>query len=127
MWLSSKGQQTQAEEESPAQLGEVTVSGAETAVFLSGERRNIQLVSPGGYHWRPQEGETVLVLKTDGEAGGCLLGRAAEPSPFAPGSIWISPDGENGIALGKGGDIRLVGNSYLNGVLFSVPAEEEQE
>lgn len=60
MWLSKeRGRKTAGEPR--AECGTVTV-GDPTAVYLTGERRQVAVCSPGGYAWRPQVGEDVLVL-----------------------------------------------------------------
>ena len=61
MWLSQR-RQTELEE-TAAELGQVTVPGAPAGVALAGERRDVALCLPGGYHWTPKRGDTVLVVK----------------------------------------------------------------
>ena len=48
MWLSQR-RQTELEE-TTAELGQVTVPGAPAGVALAGERRDVALCLPGGYH-----------------------------------------------------------------------------
>ena len=68
MWLSSQSRKTQRSDQG-AETGVVTLEGEENAVYLTGVLLNLPVLSPGGYCWRPAEGETVLVLKSgaDGE------------------------------------------------------------
>ena len=68
MWLSRQSREVSRSRQEP-ETGVVTLEGEETAVYLAGERRDLPVLSPGGYCWRPAEGETVLVLKSgaDGE------------------------------------------------------------
>ena len=61
MWMA-KGNRQELLGEPPAELGQVTLSGDQVGVALAGERRNVVLCLPGGYHWRPSRGETVLVV-----------------------------------------------------------------
>lgn len=65
MWLSQR-RQTELEE-AAAELGQVTVPGAPAGVALAGERRDVALCLPGGYHWTPKRGDTVLVVKGGAE------------------------------------------------------------
>lgn len=126
MWLSNR-QGQKREEEHLAQLGQVTVAGEETAVYLSGERRQVQQISPGGYHWRPREGESVLVVKAGEEGEPCLLGREApREKAVQAGEIWISAGGEYGILLRPNGEIALHGWVYANGELLSSPVPKEE-
>lgn len=120
MWLSNR-QKNQVTGEARAELGEVSLGGGQMAVYLSGERRNVSVISPGGYHWRPQLGEQVLVLKA-GDQGEepCIVGKPlTEVSGLEEGEVLIvGPDGENRIRLAKDGVIELTGSLYINGVFF---------
>ncbi len=125
MWLSRKQKEFREEAEGPAQIGEVTLGGANAAVFLSGERRNLTPVSPGGYHWKPKERDQVLVLKSgQGEAASLLGCAAAAPSWLGSGEIWISAGGESGILLTRQGEIHLRGPVFLNGRPLLLPGAE---
>lgn len=61
VWLSQR-RQTELEE-AAAELGQVTVPGAPAGVALAGERRDVALCLPGGYHWTPKRGDTVLAVE----------------------------------------------------------------
>lgn len=125
MWLSDKKQKTRPEEET-AQLGKVTVQNNETAVFLSGERRDVKAALPGGYHWRPRQGDAVLVIKAGEEATPCLLGKqGTAQKKLNPGEVWISLNGENGIWLKQDGTVHLEGEVYINGQRLSAASETE--
>ena len=54
MWLSSQSRKAQRSGQG-AETGVVTLEGEKTAVYLTGERRNLPVLSPGGYCWRPAE------------------------------------------------------------------------
>lgn len=88
MWLSkqSRGKENR---ESPADVGTVTLEGERTAVYLAGERRDLPALAPGGYHWRPMEGESVQVLKAgaDGEQS-WVLGTRTQKA-IQPGEVFI--------------------------------------
>ena len=62
MWLSRQGRGN-GNAETSAELGTVTLAGARPSVYLSGERRDLPLMGPGGYLWRPAPGQRVLVIK----------------------------------------------------------------
>ena len=61
MWMA-RGQQETRLQEPGAEWGEVTLSGDTVGVSLAGERRRVRVCLPGGYHWVPDRGETVLVV-----------------------------------------------------------------
>ena len=84
-------------------------------VYLAGERRELPVFGPGGYVWRPEEGEQVLVLKT-GQAGEapCVAGQACgQDWNLAAGEVLIY-SGSASIRIGGGG-IRLTGDVLVNG------------
>ena len=66
MWMA-RGQQETRLQEPGAEWGEVTLSGDTVGVSLAGERRRVRVCLPGGYHWVPDRGETVLVVKSGPE------------------------------------------------------------
>ena len=68
MWISEQGRR-RAEPDGTALVGRVTLPGDPAGVYLAGERRELPVFGPGGYVWRPEEGEQVLVLKTGGRPG----------------------------------------------------------
>ena len=61
MWISEQGRR-RAEPDGTALVGRVTLPGDPAGVYLAGERRELPVFGPGGYVWRPEEGEQVLVL-----------------------------------------------------------------
>ena len=69
MWISEQGRR-RAEPDGTALVGRVTLPGDPAGVYLAGERRELPVFGPGGYVWRPEEGEQVLVLKTIRIGGG---------------------------------------------------------
>lgn len=95
----------------PGHLG----PGDPAGVYLAGERRELPVFGPGGYVWRPEEGEQVLVLKT-GQAGEapCVAGQACgQDWNLAAGEVLIY-SGSASIRIGGGG-IRLTGDVLVNG------------
>ena len=121
MWLSR--QTAGNRRTAAADRGRVTIGGMTPAVYSGAERRNLPLFGPGGYYWRPEQGDSVLILKTgeEGEAP-CVLGREAA-GEVAAGEILIANGRGASIRLGADGSIRLTGALYLNGAPFP-PTEE---
>ena len=79
MWMA-RGQQETRLQEPGAEWGEVTLSGDTVGVSLAGERRRVRVCLPGGYHWVPDRGETVLVVKSGPEEAPCVVGGQVEES-----------------------------------------------
>ena len=128
MWLSSQSRRNRSQNET-AEVGVVTLEGEKTAVYLTGERRNLPVLSPGGYCWRPAEGETVLVLKSgaDGEEL-WVAGVPGDGTDLAPGEVRIQSR-QAAVFLGNDGSIDLRGTVKINGVpmeeLFEPKVKEE--
>lgn len=126
MWLSKREEQ---EKKSPdhALTGPVTLAGNEVGAWLEGERRGVAVFSPGGYHWSPQIGDQVLVLKA-GEMGEqpCAVG-VAQSEGLSPGEILIET-GKASIRMTPNGNIALTGVFTVNGtVVGPLPLPEEDE
>lgn len=106
-------------QEGPAGMaltGPVTLPGDRLGVWLEGERRGVAVYAPGGYHWVPNPGDEVLVLKT-GERGErpCAVGVAAGGQGLLPGEVLITA-GVASIKLGMDGQVSVTGNLTVNGV-----------
>ena len=99
MWMA-RGQQETRLQEPGAEWGEVTLSGDTVGVSLAGERRRVRVCLPGGYHWVPDRGETVLVVKSGPEEAPCVVGGQVEES-IRPGDS--ADEGGDHPAPGKGG------------------------
>lgn len=81
--------------EAAADLGLVTLGGDPAGVYLGGERRWVAVCSPGGYQWRPQTGDKVLVVKAgDQREFPCLAGvrqpEIQEKDPLEAGAVRIT-------------------------------------
>ena len=64
MWVAGWLRRTEEPQETTnAESGTVTIGGSTAGVLSRGEERNVPLASPGGYAWRPKNGERVLVIK----------------------------------------------------------------
>lgn len=115
MWLSKQAARRQTGEK--ASVSPVTIGGAEAGVLSGAEVRQTQVFSPGGYFWRPQTGESVLVLKCGGET--CIVGREAEQAPegMENGEVYIKSKNGAGILLKNDGTVRITGEVEINGGL----------
>lgn len=113
MWTAERNRNLRSGEPA-AELGAVTLGGDPAGVSLGGERRWINVYSPGGYSWRPTAGDKVLVLKAgaEGEAP-CLLAMAQEDRELKPGEVRLR-GGESSVFLGQD-RLDLEGELYLNG------------
>jgi len=119
MWLSSQGKK-EPTEELFAQVGKVSIPGTSAGVYLAGERRNVAMIAPAGYHWLPQQQDAVLVIPCGEEKSPYMIGKEQEAVSGAltlsPGEVWISVNGTGGIHLRRDGTVNLIGEVYLNGV-----------
>lgn len=131
MWLSRRGEQERRY--GGALTGTVTVPGKAAGVWLEGERRGVTVYAPGGYHWAPELGDEVLVLKT-GESGEkpCAVGVPAnvdvpEELKLQPGEVLIMGK-ECSILLGRNGQITVTGRLVVNGEQVGpLPPKKEDE
>lgn len=114
MWMARKQEETL--QEAFAELGQVTLAGPGTGVALAGERRNVRICLPGGYHWTPGRGDTVLVVKSGPEQAPCVVGAEDGDAPEA-GEVYLSVASGAGIRLRKDGVIELEGDLRLAGRL----------
>ena len=121
MWITDR-QVREDLTEPAAELGLVSLSGG-GAVTLAGERRNVVLCLPGGYHWAPRRGETVLVVKSGPDRAPCVTGREDTGWGLAPGEVVLSVAEGSEVRLLPGGGIRLVGDVAVEGSL-TVNGEE---
>ena len=88
--------------------------------------RNVPLAAPGGYAWRPKNGERVLVIKggTLGEeryvAGS--LDAAREQDDLDDGEVRIyAEDGGASITLRRNGHVEIEGDLFINGAMYVPP------
>ena len=118
MWLSRQKERFGGGG-SAAEVGTVTIPGDPAAVYLSGERRQVPLYAPGGYHWRPAAGQELLVIKT-GEEGElpCTVGCRAEKPPVSlkSGEVALSA-GKSSLVLRNEGKTEVNGGLAVAGTL----------
>ncbi len=112
MWLSKQIVNKYAEQESAA-LGTVCTAGGSPSVNTDTERRNLQIISPGGYGWVPEDGRQALVLPGTPDM---LLGQVGTPPvELEPGEVCLYT-GKCAIILRNDGTIELNGRVLINGV-----------
>ncbi|HIY20538.1 MAG TPA: hypothetical protein H9841_01380 [Candidatus Flavonifractor merdigallinarum] len=127
MWISDRRRRAQEGEE-PVQIGRVTIPGDPACVWTGSERRDAPLFGPGGYIWRPNLGDEVLVLKT-GE-GFCVAGVRNSGAYLAPGEVAILGQNNTQIVLRSNGVIQINGQALtFNGEVLAgkLPEEESGE
>lgn len=115
MWVSRKLREGNAGGAS-ADLGVITIGGAQTGVWSRGEQRDLPVCAPGAVQWQPRGGEEVVVLR--GGAGGeesVVLGVVgANGRAIEDGELYLSCSGAS-IYLRNNGRIELTGEVYING------------
>lgn len=113
MWLSQQLSAAGMECQTPAvQIGTVSVGGAAPAVQTDCEHRELAILAPGGFCWRPAPGDRVIVLR---QGEGCVAGvRQALPEDLRAGEVRLFSKGCS-ITLTADGEIHLTGTVYLNG------------
>ena len=113
MWLSK--QAARSDDRAPADMGTVTIGGDSPAVLTDSESRNISVISPGGYIWRPAVGDELLIIKnTDGEKCAVGASKAAAYDEVLPGEVLIYSKGAH-ILIKNDGDIEISGNIKVDG------------
>ena len=120
MWLSKKLAAHELQDVASAQDGTVTIEGEETAVFSSGEKREVKTVGPGGYEWQPCKGEDVLIVRggTFGEESYAVGVPEQAGEGVAPGGGGLRSAAGAEIVLHNSGRIDINGLLFINGVPF---------
>lgn len=121
MWLAK--QQKRETAEAAGTVGEVTLGGDAPAVEMDSERRGLAVYAPGGYRWRPALGESVLVLKTDGEP--CVIG-SASAGDIAPGEVELDSSAGASVKLDNEGRVVLGQDAWVTGRLYVQGVELKQ-
>lgn len=117
MWISKQITGASLNESALAGRGEVTISHGAVGVYTDAERRDVPSVTPGGYTWRPRQGQRVLVIKTD-EGESVIAGLLQEPDENQDGDIIIETDSAR-IKISKiDGTVTLGGKVYITGDLY---------
>ncbi len=106
MWLSEKAALGSRESGPGAEIGTVTAGGAKPSVMLGGERRKLEVVSPGGIFWAPMQGEQVLVTHCGDED--FVSGALRSTPELVPGEVCVRT-GSSSVHVYANGMIELVG------------------
>ena len=124
MWLSKKLTQHEMQNTASAQSGTVTLEGTEAAVYTSGEDRDVKVVSPHGFFWKPRNGENVLVIKGGvfGEDAYIVGTVQQDDDALDAGEVCIeSANGGAEIVLRNSGRIDINGDLFINGDPYVPP------
>lgn len=118
-------------------LGPVTVTGSSAAVWLEGERRGVEVLAPGGYHWKPKLNQELLVLKTGAEGETlCAVGAVQEKDeelvdgkkkfpPLLSGEVALRV-GDAELRVTRKGELQITGILRVNGeVVGPMPQPDE--
>lgn len=103
--------------ESAAEIGLVSIGGADAAVKLDGERRSVEILRPANILRIPKADEEQLVISC-GDGSRVIAGTVGGEAPdiLEPGDIYIKTDNSL-IVLRNDGDIAIVGNVKVSGTL----------
>ena len=119
MWLSDRGNRITP---GRTMTGEVTIGGMNTAVYTDTEMRNAVFFAPGGYFWVPGAGQSMIVLKGEGNEVYCMDRQVTSiPENLEEGEVYITSNGNASIRLkndgtiGINGDIHVTGRVFVNG------------
>ena len=121
MWLSRKLSQHEMLDVASAPGGTVTIEGEVTAVFSSGEKREVKTVGPGGYEWQPRKGEDVLIVRGGifGEESYAVGVPEQTGEALEPGEVRIrSAAAGTEIVLHNNGRIDINGVLFINGMPY---------
>lgn len=120
MWLAEQAALGARDGEQGAEIGVVTIGGAKPAVMLEGEKRQTEMLTPGGVYWAPAAGQQVAVLRCGDECFVC--GQVQEQQiKLESGDVLIKSGAGQVYLHGNGaielvGEVNVRGNLYINGV-----------
>ena len=117
MWLSRQLRRTRDEASLPAaDIGVTTVCGNSSAVLARGEVRDLPVIGPGGFAWKPENGAATLLIRggTGGEDCGVAGVEDRASKDVLPGEILIHSQAAT-IRLTNSGEIHLDGKLFING------------
>ena len=122
MWVSRRLRRG-TEVETSADLGVTTIAGDSAGVMTRGELRQLPLYGPGCISWKPENGDSVLVIQ--GGTGGqeaCVAGVECKDAPWEvqPGELCLHTANAS-ICLRKNGRIEIWGELYVNGSPYEPP------
>ncbi len=116
MWISQQGRHA-GRQEHDARIGVVTAQGEQIGVYTDGHQRMLPVAAPGGYRWRPGNGQQVLVIKTgvDAEAACIVAQQEMQDNDLKPGEVELYGNGCS-VKLDENGQVWLRGTVLVNGV-----------
>lgn len=115
MWLSENAAQKARKSGSDSEIGVVTVGGQSPSVMIEGEKRGLEIVSPGGIYWAPGRDEQVVVTRCGEEL---FVTGSLSPAPALSAGELCLKSGEAGIRLRPNGEIELYGTVNVKGMLL---------
>ena len=112
MWLSERV--ARQSDDNNAAIGPVTIAGTRIGVLSDAEKRGVFVFAPGGYCWRPSEGEDVLIIKCESEEI-CTIGRETEAGPeeMVEGEVYIKSREGASVWLKNDGTMELSGEVHM--------------
>ena len=116
MWISQQGRHA-GRQEHDARVGVVTAQGEQAGVYADGYQRTLPVAAPGGYRWKPQTGQRVLVIKTGADAeAACIVAQQEDVAyDLKPGEVEVVGP-ECSLRLDANGRVQLNGAVLVNGV-----------
>lgn len=116
MWISQQGRHT-GRQEHDARVGVVTAQGGRAGVYADGYQQMLPVAAPGGYRWKPQSGQQVLVIKTGANAeAACIVAQQeTAENDLKPGEVEVFGP-RCSVKLDASGQVRLSGAVLVNGV-----------
>lgn len=109
MWLSKQTRHQSRDEE--VSQGQVTIGGASAGVMAGCEYRDARVFGPKGMIWRPEPGDTALVIKGSTPA---VAGVLVEDGDLEPGELMLCGKGCS-VKLTAAGQVCITGEVYING------------
>jgi len=116
MWLSRTLSKGETPGDFAAEAGVVTIGGGTPSVMLSGEVRDMEVLSCGGVFWLPEVGDEVVALSTPEGKRFLAFSSGEAPKGLAEGEIFLKTKNA-GIHLKAGGGIELFGDVSVFGRL----------
>lgn len=99
-----------------ASLGRISFSSPQGYGAVSdAEVRDLPMAAPGGYAYRPRQGEELAVLHT--QDGAVCVGMVAQAADLAPGEVRISGPGGSYLYFAQDGRV------VINGLVISPQGE----
>ena len=123
MWISQQGRSA-GRQEHDARMGVVTAQGERVGVYADGCQQQLPVAAPGGYRWKPKNGQQVLVLKTgaNAEAACIVAGQDVGENGLKPGEVEVFGPGCC-VKLDEYGQVQLNGAVLVNGVSLEAVIE----